>query len=414
MHSKRSNSKGVIVTSGFAANGLGVVRCFGRRGIPVLYIDSEGYSIVRYSKYIDQRLKCQSPRESDIEFVNILLKIGQQIDGKMVIIPTDDRYVLALSKHKQELEQFFFLPVPNSEIVQKLVNKKDFYKLLIEMQIPHPKTYFPEDITELGSMGREVDYPYIIKPAHTMPFREAFGKKCFVINSSEELDRAIKKLREKNLELVIQEIIPGKVVYEFYTYFNKKSEPLAICGWDKIRHYPPDFGSGSFCKSVWWSPAVEQGISFLKAIGYYGIAGVELIKDPRDGKYKMIEVNARTITQNRLAAACGVDIEYIAYLDARGQFRGDSVSPSDNVYWVEDFLDLVSCLVYLKRKEITMGEIVESLRVRKVHSIAAWDDPAPLIAYVMNLGFKSLNKPIKALRNRLFSTRERSGRLKKD
>lgn len=405
MQSNYSNSTGVLVTSGFGPNGLGVVRGFGRRGIPVAYIDSERGSIARYSRYINQRLKCPSPRESDAEFVNVLMNFGKQIDSKMVIIPTSDSYVLALSKHKQELEQFFFLPVPSHEIVQKLVNKKNFYKLLVEMQIPHPKTYFPEDITELGSMGREINYPYIIKPAHSMPFQEEFGRKCFVINSSEELDRAIERLREKNLELMIQEIIPGKVVYEFYAYFNKKSEPLAICGWDKIRHFPPDFGSGSFCKSVWRSSAVEQGISFLKAIGYHGFAGTELIKDPIDGKYKMIEVNARTITQNRLAAACGVDMEYIAYLDATGQFMGDSDSPSDNVLWVEDFLDLVSCLVYLKRKQITVGEIVESLRVRKVHSVVAWDDPAPLIPYLINLGFRALytylSKPIRALRNLL-------------
>ncbi len=403
MQSNYSNSTGVLVTSGPFANSLGVVRGFGRRGIPVVYIDSERSSLARYSRYINQRLKCPSPRESDAEFVNVLMNFGKQIDSKMVIIPTSDSHVLALSKHKQELEQFFFLPVPSHEIVQKLVNKKNFYKLLVEMQIPHPKTYFPEDITELGSMGREINYPYIIKPVHSMPFQEEFGRKCFVINSSEELDRAIERLREKNLEIMIQEIIPGKVVYEFYTYFNKKSEPLAICGWDKIRHYPPDFGSGSFCKSVWWSSAVEQGISFLKAIGYHGFAGTELIKDPLDGKYKMIEVNARTITQNRLAAACGVDMEYIAYLDATGQFMGDSNSPSDNVLWAEDFLDLVSCLVYLKQKQITVGEIVESLRVRKVHSVVAWDDPVPLVPYLITLGFRGIRSVITSICNRLLS-----------
>jgi hypothetical protein len=66
----------------------------------------------------------------------------------------------------------------------------------------------------------------------------------------------------------------------------------------------------------------------------------------------MVAVNTRTITQNRLAAACGIDIEYITYLDARGHFSGDSVSSSDNIYWVEDNLDLLSCLVFLSRKEI--------------------------------------------------------------
>ena len=189
---------------------------------------------------------------------------------------------------------------------------------------------------------------------------------------------------------MIQEIIRGKETYEFYTYFNKESEPLAICGWDKIRHYPPDFGSGSFCKSVWRSSAIERGILLLKAIGYYGFAAPELKKDPRDGKYKLIEINARTILQNRLPAACGVDIEYIAYLDATGRHIRDSVLPHNNVLWVDDFTDIVSCFMHLKRKEVTIGEIVKLLKDRKLHSVAAWDDPAPLIARTINLSLSAL------------------------
>jgi len=335
----------------------------------------------RYSRYISRRLKCPSLRESETEFINVLLDFGKHIDSKMVIIPTGDREVLALSKYRKELEQFYLLPIPSHEIAQKLVNKKSFYKLLAEMQVPHPKTYFPENITELRLMGREIDYPYIIKPAYSLPFQEEFHRKCFLIKSSPELDWAVERLEGKNLEVIIQEIVPGKGAYAFFTYFNRKSEPLATCGWDKIRHYPPDFGSGSFCRSSWWPSAVEQGLSLLKAIGYSGLAAPELKKDPRDGQYKIIEVNARTILQNRLAAACGLDIAYLAYLDAIGQPVNNSLPHRNNVFWVDEFADPVSCLIHLKRKEIGIGEIVKSLKARKVYSVAAWDDPTPLIVH---------------------------------
>ena len=381
---------GVIVNAGITANSLGVIKGFGRRGIPVVYLDSEPFCMCRYSRYISQRLKCQSLRKSETEFINVLLDFGKQIDNKMVIIPTGDREVLALSKYKKELEQFYHLPIPTHEILQKLVNKKIFYKLLAEMQVPHPRTYFPENTTELALMGKEIDYPYIIKPAYSSPFQEEFHKKCFVINSSQELDWAVKRLRGKNLEFVMQEIIPGKEVYELYTYFNKESEPLAICGWDKIRHYPPDFGSGSFCRSIWRPSAVEQGIQLLKAIGYYGLAAPELKKDLRDGKYKLLEINARTILQNRLTAACGIDITYIACLDAIGQPVNDSPSQCNDILWVDDFVDLLSCWIHLRRKEIGIGEIVKSLRAKKVHSVVAWDDPAPLIVHACHLGFGAL------------------------
>lgn len=390
MQSNYHDSTGVIVNAGPTANTLGVIRCFGRRGIPVVYLDSERGSMVRYSKYISRRLKCLSLRESETEFISVLLDFGKQTSNRMMIIPTGDREVMALSKYKKELEQFYLIPVPNHEIVQKLVNKRTFYKLLVEMRIPHPKTYFPKNITELWLIGKEIDYPFIIKPAYSSSFQEEFHKKCFVINSYQELDCAVERLKGKNLELVIQEIIPGKELYDFYAYLNRKSEPLAICGWDKIRHYPLDFGSGSLCKSAWRPAALEQGIWLLKAIGYYGFAAPELKLDSRDNKYKLIEINARTTLQNRLAAACGLDIEYIAYLDVNEHFVREPITPRNNVLWVDDFVDLASLLIYLKRKEVTVGSLVKSSGMRKVHSVAAWDDPAPLIARAINLSFSVL------------------------
>ncbi len=390
MQSSRSQPIGVIVTAGGTPNSLGVIRSFGRRGIRVVYIDSEPASMVRYSRYINQRLKCQSAWESEIGFIGALLAFGKQNNGKLMIVPTGDTDVVALSKHKHELEQFYYLPVPAYETAQKLINKKSFYKMLAGMQIPHPRTYFPENLRELWVMGLRIDYPYIIKPAYSQPFQAEFGRKNFLINSAKELDRAIGRLRGKDLEVMIQEIVPGREIYNFYTYLNRESEPLAVCGYDKIRQYPPDFGSGSFCESAWRPSAVRQVIDLLREIGYHGFAEPELKKDPRDGKYKLLEINARTTLQNRLAAACGVDMEYIAFLDANGLFVRDSVSFRNEVLWVDDFVDLVSFLLHLKRREIGIDEIVRLLKPGKVHSVAAWDDPLPLIVHAANLGFRGL------------------------
>ena len=390
MKSSRNHSTAVIITTGVTGNSLGVIRALGRRGIPVIYLDSQQASMARYSRYINRHLKAQNLIESETEFVNLLLNFGQQIDSRMIIIPTGDIEVLALSKYKNELEQFYFLLVSNHHIVQKLVNKRNFYKLLAEMQIPHPKTQFPESLAELQLIGQETAYPYIIKPDYSSLFQKEFGRKCFVITSLRELNRAIDRLRGKNLEVLIQEIVPGKEAYEFYTYLNRKQEPLGICGCDKIRHYPLDCGSGSFCKSSWRAPAIEQGLWLLKAIGYYGFAAPELKKDPRDGEYKLIVINARTTLQNRLAAACGVDIEYIAYLDLTGQTANKSVFPQNNVLWVDDFADALSCLIHLKRHDIGILEIIKTLKAKKVHSVMAWDDPIPFFARAINLSLHAL------------------------
>jgi predicted ATP-grasp superfamily ATP-dependent carboligase len=392
MPSPSPNPIGVIVTSGISANSLGIIRSFGRRGIPVVYLDSDPDSIARPSRYVNKRLTCRKIKDSESDFVNLLIDFGKQQNGRMMIIPTGDEAVLALSKHRDELEPFCHLPVPEYETAQKLVNKERFYRMLDEMQIPYPKTYFPESPTELVALGNKLAYPYIIKPAYSIPFQEEFGRKVFHVKSPQDLDRAAARLRNKNMAVMIQEIIPGREIYAFFTYFNKSSEPLAICGWDKIRQYPLDFGCGTFCKSNWRPAAADNSFRLLRTIGYQGFAEVEVKMDPRDGEYKMIEINARTSLQNTLSGACGADIAYVAYLDAGGQVEKPSLSFRNSILWAEDFLDTVSFLKHLGRRDISTGEIVDSLNPRKVRSVSAWDDPVPLFSWVVTLSSRALRR----------------------
>ena len=384
------HSFNVIVPGGISVGHLGVVRSFGRRKISVLYLDSAPNSMVRYSRYTTRRLTCTSIKESESGFIKVLLDLGKQSSGGMVIIPTGDREVLALAKYRHELKQFYHLPVSSYATVHNLVNKKNFYQLLTEKQVAHPITFFPRDLNELQMMGREIPYPYIIKPADSLSFRENFARKCFVINSAQELDWAVDRLRDKNLEVMIQEIIPGEERYAAYLYFNKHSGLLAVCGYDKLRQFTPDFGSGSFCRSMLRPTPIALATKFLTEIGYHGIAEPEFKKDPRDGKYKLIEINARTSTENGLSAACGLDMEYIAYLDVTGQEVKDVGSPRSGIVWVDDFFDLFSCLLLLKQGRLGIREIFKTLKAKKVHSVAAWDDPMPLLVHARNISVSVL------------------------
>jgi len=268
MEYKSGHQVGVMVIGGGAGNALGVVRGLGRRGIPVLFLDSDRRHPALYSRSVDRRLVCPDPNESEIQFVDFLRDVAKRSRDKYMIIPAGDAEVIAISKHKEELQHSYLIPLPSFEVIEKLVNKKEFYKLLDQMSVQHPRTYFPEDISELELIGRDMDYPYIIKPAYSHLFRKRFHTKCLLINSHRELTRAIEKLSDEKLEVVIQEIVPGRDRYEFYAFFDKRSEPIAVCGYDKLRQYPPDFGSGSLCKSRWRQVPIDSAIKVLKGIGY--------------------------------------------------------------------------------------------------------------------------------------------------
>jgi D-aspartate ligase len=389
---------GVVITANPGPNTLGVVRCFGRRGIPVFYVDMEKGAISRYSRYLSKRLSPQYSQQSEAALINTIMQFSPYLDRKIMIIPTGDDEVLSISKHRDKLEKVYILPVSDYEIVHKLVNKKLFYKMLAEVQFPHPTTYFPESNEELLAMGRDIPYPYIIKPAYSLSFRRLFNRKCLAIHSYQELERAVTMLKLKDEAVMLQEIVPGDEYYEFYTYFDKKSLPLAACGWRKIRHYPPDFGSGSFCKSEFLPHEIGKCNELLKSLGYHGFASPEMIKDPRDDSYKLLEINARTTLQNRLAAACGVDIEYIAYLDLNGLSMGNLGHPIGNVIWIDGFLDIASRLILLKRGKMTIKSLFHCSIVRKVHSVITWDDPLPQFIHILILGSSLLVRCYRTIR----------------
>ena len=391
------NPTAVIVTGGTTANALGIIRSFGRRGILVVYVDSEAGSFAAHSRYVNKHVIC---KESD--FISLLEDFGKHNPGTL-IVPVGDDAVLALSKHRDELEQFYHLPLPKYETAQKLVNKKIFYRMLNDSHLPYPKTYFPNSITELVSLGKTLAYPYIVKPAYSLPFQKAFGRKVFQIKSLQDLARAEHKLRDKNMEVMLQDIIPGREIYAFFTYFNKLSEPMVICGWDKIRQYPLDFGFGTFCKSTWRPAAAKDSLQLLQTMGYHGFAEVEVKRDPWDGEYKIIEINARTSLQNTLAVACGMDIAYAAYLDASGYSVKPSLSFRSNVSWADDFLDTVSFFQHVLRRDIGIREIIYSLNPRKIRSVAAWDDPLPLAFQSFTLGQRAFRLILSKLNHRFAS-----------
>jgi predicted ATP-grasp superfamily ATP-dependent carboligase len=327
-----------------------------------------------------------------------LLEFGAKSKDRLLIVPTGDIDVLTISKHRHQLEPYYLFSMPSFETVRKLVHKREFYQWLDGLRTPYPQTHFPEDLDELQAMAGEIKYPFIIKPVYSAEFQNKFGRKCFLIDSSKTLKQALNRLHGKDSEVMIQEMVPGEDLYSLYTCFNRESKPIAICGYDKLRQYPPLFGSGSLCKISWRAEPINQAVRVLQALGYHGIAEVEFIRDPRDGRYKMLEINARTTRQNRLPAEFGVDVEYIAYLDAIGQAAEFQANRENEVFWVDDYYDVLSRLSGIGKKKIRSVELSVNHHHEKVHSIFARDDPAPAVIEAFNLSaaaFRLLFKKLK-------------------
>jgi predicted ATP-grasp superfamily ATP-dependent carboligase len=374
-------------------NALGVVRGLARRGIPITLLDVDRRSMVRYSRFVSRRVSCPHPQESAEGFVQCLVEWGRGLDHKPVIIPTGDAEVMALSRHRDTLETYYRIPLSPWDTVDLLVNKKRFFQEAIRRSIPCPRSYFPETTDEARNIAANIPYPFIVKAAYSHEFITHFHKKVFVVHSPVEFETAVEQLQTTGLDYFLQEIVPGNALFLFYSYFSRQSVPLGVCGYDKVRQFPRDFGIGTLCRTIHRSQPIQTAVDFLKSINYHGLAEPEFKHDPRDGQYKLIEINTRSVTMTLLTQACGVPMEHLAYLDLLKGNVEPAGPATEGVLWIDEINELHYQLSRIRRGLFSFSELSTPFRGKKIFACAAADDPIPLLVGLARFFYERYKAP---------------------
>ena len=120
---------------------------------------------------------------------------------------------------------------------------------------------------------------------------------------------------------MVQDLIPGgdDELYTLGAYLSESLEPLGLFCGRKLIQTPPGIGTARLAEAVWVDEVVDAGLHLLRALGCNGLSQVEFKRDPRDGKFKLMEVNPRLWQWHSLARASGVDLPLIAYRDLTGE-----------------------------------------------------------------------------------------------
>lgn len=380
---------GVIII-GDHVQGLGIIRSLGKRQIPVYLVNDKNLCIGRFSKYLKKFIK--APKVSDqTNFLDFIIKIAKKYNlYGFILMPTNDAAVNLLSKNKKLLEQYYKVPTPTSEITNFAYNKKLTLLLAEGNDIPVPLTFYPKNSEELGEIPPHIRYPVIIKGIIGHTFYQKTGVKAFIAYSREELiESYIKNVSVIDpSQIMIQEIIPGatELTYSFCSFF-KEGE---IIGWwtgRKVRSHPMDFGTGTFAKSVYEPQLLEFGKRLLKAMNYYGISEIEFKLDPRDGKFKLIEMNARTWLWHSLAARCGVDFPYLLYSDMMGEKTEIINNFKNDIAWIHVYTDIAVILNSMLKNELNIKNYISSLKCEKEFAVFSLDDPLPFIVETLILPY---------------------------
>jgi predicted ATP-grasp superfamily ATP-dependent carboligase len=387
-HGHRTTGIGAIVLGG-DYQGLGIVRSLGRRGVPICILDDER-SIGRYSRYTTHAVRVPSLRQ-EAQIVDAVWDTGRRLGLEgWVLYPTREEIVAACSRHRSQLAQFFRVPTPGWNTIQWAWDKRNTYQLANELGIPTPRTWYVHDVADLEHVDAEP--PFVLKPAIKEHFIYATKAKAWRADSRHEL-RARLQLAYELVgpgELMIQELIPGDGHQQFaYAAFFKGGQAIGSMVAQRWRQHPPQFGRASTFVETVDIPVLEDlSERFLRAINYYGLVEVEYKRDPRNGEYKVLDVNARTWGYHTLGPRAGVDFPYLLFADQIGETVASSRG-KPGIRWVRLISDLATGFVMIRDGNLDWRAYLRSLLSAHTEAVFSREDPLPgltelaLIPYLM-------------------------------
>ena len=383
--SRRSDVGAVVI--GGDHPGLGIARSLGRRGIPVYLLDDQ-FCISQFSRYAARVVKVDDLLD-ERKAVDSVLEVGRRFNLRdWVLFPTRDEHVAAFSRHREELAQFFRVTTGEWESVEWAWDKKKTYELAEKLGIPVPKTFNLKSADELSNLYSRL--PLAIKPAIKENFFYATGAKAWRANTVKELhqfyEKASAQIRPE--EILIQEIVPGDGSEQFsYCAFFDQGKPYSTLTARRARQHPREFGRASSYVVTVDAPAIEElSERFLRSINFHGLVEIEFKRDPRDGKYKLLDVNARTWGFHWIGSACGVDFPYLAFADQLRLSTEQTRAPA-GVGWLRLLTDVPTAISDFAHGSLSLPGYLRSLRSARVDAVFSWQDPLPFFAEFLLLPY---------------------------
>ena len=247
---------------------------------------------------------------------------------KILLVSSNETYGEYIAKNKEDLKNKFYFNYPSVELQRTLVNKELFYKTYADSILDLPKTVYFDCKTDTD-IPDDLTYPIIVKPANVILFKHITFKgkrKIYRLSTKEQLEEVIGYFKNSDYDdtLIIQEYIPGDDSHLFdavvYVGKDKKAKLSSFAQIGLQEHSPKMIGNAAvlingYSQFSGVDEQIEKIVRFLEDIGYQGFAEFDMKYDEREGKYKVMEINARQGRCSYYITPCGYNLIEVLYRD---------------------------------------------------------------------------------------------------
>jgi predicted ATP-grasp superfamily ATP-dependent carboligase len=306
---------------------IDVVQALGLAGIHSV-VAAPPSSLARYSRFTSRVLEWADPWTHPEELVERLISFADEQPERAVLYYSSDGSLLAVSRFRDRLGQSFRFVLPDEELLETLLDKARFQPFAEKLGLPVPRAQLLSP--EKGSTPADVDleFPLIVKPlvrsGSWSPLAEA---KALRVDTPQHLSESWPRLVEANLEVLVQELIPGPEtqVESYHVYVAEDGQVLGEFAGQKIRTHPREFGYSSALITTDHEDVFELGRKLSRRLGLRGVAKFDFKRGP-DGRLYLLEINPRFNLWHHLGARAGVNLPQLVYDDLARGFRPDKLA----------------------------------------------------------------------------------------
>lgn len=375
----------VLLADGHARQALALARAFKELGCAVTAVCESGLDVCAKSRYVDKVVKDAFIHERpDLRVDRVIKEIA---DGSYtLVVSCSDVTAEQISLYKDHIEEYAKTSVVGKDLFYIAYDKNRTMRVCMENGIPCPRTYFDCKTVD-DVMGKDLVFPLIIKP------QSGYGAIGFHKFDTEEELRAYLSKHDREIEhLVIQEFIPQTdLQYEAAMFVDDDNQIKSAMVFEKNRWFPVHGGSSTLNTSVKDQAIVESCSKLVQIINWRGCCDIDLIRDPRDGVAKIMEINPRMSGSAKIVILSGVNLALQLLQMARGEEVTEYMTYREGVRLrclYTDFLWFLKSMDRFRAKPSWFS-------MRNTHEqVFSWKDPVPFFVFSIGSLLK-LNKELK-------------------
>ena len=236
---------------------------------------------------------------------------------------------MLVAEHASALAAHFLFPRIEPGLARQLASKHELLSLCRQHGMPAPASVYVSSAEEQRpSRRRRPSRWWSRTPSHGCAGGAGVAGTTVVRSAAELTELAAAS--GGSATFIVQEYIPHSRAEDWivHLYCDASSNCLVLFTGVKLRSWPPNTGATACGIAVANPELAELAQRFCKAVGFRGVADLDVRYDRRDGQYKLVDFNPRVGNQFRLfQTADGIDVLRALYLDMTGQ----SVPPGDQV-----------------------------------------------------------------------------------